>query len=72
MQGRDIKLTQVYLRPDLAEHWANGNPLELAFALHGEVFRDMPGRRTLKVQLMGGDYFVKLHDGVGWREVFKK
>lgn len=71
MQARDPKLTQVYLRPDLREHWGNGNPLEQAFGLQGEVFRDMPGRRTLRVEILGRHHFVKLHDGVGWKEVFK-
>jgi heptose I phosphotransferase len=60
-----------YLREDIAAVWADQDPMNAAFALTGEVFRDMPGRRTLKVDLNGRDYFVKLHFGVGWREVIK-
>jgi heptose I phosphotransferase len=40
-------------------------------ALRGDVFRDVPGRKTMRVSLAGRSYFVKLHFGVGWREIFK-
>lgn len=40
-------------------------------ALQGEVFRDVPGRRTIRVRLNDRLYFAKLHYGVGWREIFK-
>lgn len=60
-----------YLREDVAAVWADRDPLEAAFALDGEVFRDVPGRRTMKVNVGGRDYFVKLHFGVGWLEIFK-
>lgn len=48
-----------------------GDPFEQVMALQGEVFRDVPGRRTLRVRLGGESYFVKQHLGVGWREIFK-
>ena len=60
-----------YLRTEIAELWAGRDPLERAFALTGEVFRDVPGRRTLRVELAGRHYFLKLHYGIGWREVIK-
>ena len=43
------------------------------FAIRGEVFREPPGagRRTLRFELDGVGYFLKLHWGVGWREIFK-
>jgi heptose I phosphotransferase len=44
---------------------------ECAMALQGEMFRDVPGRRTLRFQLLGKSYFAKLHEGVGWGEIFK-
>ena len=60
-----------YLRDDLAAHWAPDNLLEAAFQLQGEVFRQVAGRRTLRVQLGDQWYFVKVHEGVGWAEVLK-
>ena len=45
--------------------------MDVAFGLSGEIFRDVPGRRTMRINLGGRWYFVKLHYGVGWPEVFK-
>ena len=60
-----------YLREEIKTLWQGQDPLDAAFALEGEVFRDVPGRRTLRVVLGGKAYFVKLHYGVGWSEVIK-
>lgn len=57
--------------PDLAQALGEGDTFERVMALHGETFRDVPGRRTIRVALAGRSYFVKLHYGVGWREIFK-
>ena len=63
--------TSLFLREDVAAHWTPAEALQQAFALHGEVFRDVPGRRTLRVELGGRWYFVKPHYGIGWAEVLK-
>lgn len=60
-----------FLRDDIAQLWQPDEALQRAFALQGEVYRDVPGRRTLRVELGGKAYFVKLHYGVGWSEVVK-
>jgi heptose I phosphotransferase len=41
--------------------------------MHGEIFRELPteGRRTLRFSCQGRSYFIKIHRGVGWREIFK-
>lgn len=39
--------------------------------LSGNVFRDMPGRKTSQIQLNQQSYFIKQHYGVGWGEIFK-
>lgn len=46
---------------------------EEARAVRGEVFRNPAGanRRTLRFELQGRGYFLKLHWGVGWGEIFK-
>lgn len=61
----------IFVRDDIRPHWDGLDPLTQAFALEGEVFRDVPGRRTLRVEIGSRAYFVKLHYGVGWREIFK-
>lgn len=62
---------QQFLRADVAAAWAGQDPLQAAFALQGEVYRDVAGRRTLKVDIAGQNFFVKLHSGVGMRELLK-
>jgi heptose I phosphotransferase len=44
---------------------------EMAMALEGKAFRDVPGRKTSQVTLLGHHYFIKQHYGVGWGEIFK-
>jgi heptose I phosphotransferase len=44
---------------------------ERVMHLQGEVFRDVPGRRTLRFEIAGKSYFAKLHYGVGWGEILK-
>ncbi len=39
--------------------------------LSGKAFRDVPGRKTMQVQIGGKSYFIKQHFGVGWGEIFK-
>ncbi|HDZ57068.1 MAG TPA: lipopolysaccharide core heptose(I) kinase RfaP [Pseudomonas xinjiangensis] len=39
--------------------------------LEGEVFRELEARRTLRTDVAGKGYFVKIHRGVGWREIIK-
>jgi len=35
------------------------------------LYRDKEGRRTLRLRLPEGEFFLKLHRGVGWREILK-
>jgi heptose I phosphotransferase len=39
--------------------------------LHGEVFRELEGRRTQRIVINGENYFIKQHFGVGWKEIVK-
>ena len=61
----------MYLRADIAAAWHGQDPLVAAFALAGDVLREMPGRRTLRVLIAGRTYIAKLHSGVGYREIGK-
>lgn len=51
--------------------WAQRDPFEAVEALQGEVYRELEGRRTLRTEVEGAGYFVKIHRGIGWGEVFK-
>ncbi len=59
---------------DLRKALGNGqkcDTFQKAMALEGKAFRDVPGRKTSQVNLLGKYYFIKQHFGVGWREIFK-
>ena len=64
----------IWLDPPLSEELAAGRAgMREVFAIQGEVYREPAGagRRTLRFELGGVGYFLKLHWGVGWREIFK-
>ena len=39
--------------------------------IEGKVYREALGRRTLRFTRGDKDYFLKMHTGVGWPEIFK-
>lgn len=51
--------------------WSGRDPFVAASALEGEVFRELEARRTLRTEVAGRGYFVKIHRGVGWLEILK-
>lgn len=53
------------------ERWKTSKPFDHALALQGEIFREQPGRRTLKFKELDRYYFAKIHLGVGWKEILK-
>ena len=61
------------LRPDLKKilPGPESEVFDKIMNLEGEAYRDLAGRRTIRVVLAGRGYFAKLHFGVGWREIFK-
>ena len=61
------------LRPDLKKIFSgpDAEVFDQIMNLQGEAYRDLAGRRTIRVVLQGHGYFAKLHYGVGWGEIFK-
>jgi len=51
--------------------WSACDPFVAVEALTGEVFRELEARRTLRSEVAGRGYFVKIHRGVGWAEILK-
>lgn len=51
--------------------WALPDPFWHVFHLQGDVFREQPGRKTLRFIKNDEAYFAKIHFGVGWREIIK-
>ena len=40
-------------------------------ALRGQVYRELEGRCTQRIELRGEGYFLKQHRGIGWPEIIK-
>lgn len=54
-----------------ASLWAGQDAFVAVEQLQGEVYRELEARRTLRTEVAGRGYFVKIHRGVGWVEIFK-
>nr|WP_255210876.1 lipopolysaccharide kinase InaA family protein [Methylogaea oryzae] len=64
-------MPNLHIEPYLAA--ALGRPVSFDQWLdwQGQSFRDVAGRRTLRFEAGGKGYFIKIHTGVGWKEIFK-
>ncbi|WP_248795997.1 lipopolysaccharide core heptose(I) kinase RfaP [Pseudomonas sp. MWU13-2105] len=51
--------------------WAGRDAFAEVERLEGVVYRELEARRTLRTEVAGRGYFVKIHRGIGWREIFK-
>lgn len=51
--------------------WAGRDAFDAVEALQGQVYRELENRRTLRTEVEGRGYFVKIHRGIGWGEVAK-
>jgi heptose I phosphotransferase len=66
-----MRSEKVVLDEPFRSLWAGRDPFAAVEALDGEVFRELEARRTLRVELAGKGWFVKIHRGVGWGEIVK-
>lgn len=63
-------MADAFIREDVAPFLAD-DPVRRAWAMQGEVVRDVAGRQTLRVKLGGAVYYLKRHQGVGLTEILK-
>ena len=61
----------LYLEEPLRTLWQGRDPFSVTEALEGKVLRALEGRRTLRTEIAGRAYYVKIHRGVGWGEILK-
>lgn len=64
-------LADIFLAEPLNNLWVGKDPFVAVEALDGPVYRQKEGRVVFRVELDGAAYFVKIHRGIGWREIFK-
>jgi len=62
----------LHLRSDFVALYGEGeSAFDHLMGLTGEVYRSVASRRTLCFQNRLGSFFIKIHQGVGWGEIFK-
>ncbi|MBK6908693.1 MAG: lipopolysaccharide core heptose(I) kinase RfaP [Rhodocyclaceae bacterium] len=64
-------MAPLFLAPPLSALWAGKDVFVEVEALPGVEYRAVAGRRTFRTEIEGRGYFVKIHRGVGWLEIFK-
>lgn len=73
--GDAVPMLPVWIDPEWENHFlpsATEDALfNAVFAIRGEEFRNVKNRRTIRFESEGRAYFLKIHRGVGWREIFK-
>lgn len=62
---------KIFLNQQWQALWQDKDPFVEARAIQGRVYRSKEGRRTLRFENDGKGYFLKLHEGIGWSEIFK-
>ncbi|MCD8543088.1 MAG: glycosyltransferase [Gammaproteobacteria bacterium] len=45
--------------------------INAVFSLKGKIFRQVKNRTTISTVIAEEEYFIKMHRGVGWREILK-
>lgn len=61
----------IYIRPDMAGSLSDQDALQRVLHLQGTVYRSIANRKTVCLELGKQTYFLKVHGGAGWREIFK-
>jgi len=62
---------RAYLREDLDGVLERDRLIDWGASAAGEIVREAPGRRTLRLTLEGRPFYLKYHEGVGVNEVLK-
>jgi len=66
-----MSANRVRLNEPFRTLWQNKDPFVEVEQLQGQVYRELEGRRTLRTEVGGRGYFVKIHRGIGWGEIAK-
>ena len=61
----------IYLNPEIEKFLAGRDAFQVLDSIQGRTFRELEGRSTRRIEIEGRGYFLKMHRGIGWLEVFK-
>ncbi len=69
-ENKDVD-EQLYITNELRQALKGEDSFYQMMNIEGKVYREALGRRTLRFTRGAKDYFLKMHTGVGWGEIFK-
>ena len=61
----------LFLSKKFERLWQGKDPFKEVLKLDGKEYRNKEGRRTFQLCIEDHSYFVKVHQGIGWKEIFK-
>lgn len=61
----------IELAPPLQRAYPEGRVFDSIMVARGEVYRNHKNRRTIRVEIEGQRYFIKIHGHSGWMEILK-
>ncbi len=61
----------IVLRPPFSSIWKNKDPFEEVKKITGKTYRSVKSRRTIRFEVNGEGYYLKLHHGTSYGEAFK-
>jgi len=64
-------MTDHFLAPEFTRLFPEVDSFARVAALQGEYYRDLPTRKTFRIERGGKGFFVKIHLGCGWKEILK-
>ena len=66
-----IDIIQSEISTPFEQQWADKDPFVETEKLQGDIFRELEARKTLRFSFLGKSYFIKIHRGIGWFEIFE-
>ena len=60
-----------FKQQDLQDLFTLKDPFSFAEELEGIIYREHANRVTKEFIFKNESYFIKLHKGIGWKEIFK-
>lgn len=66
LQNRRFELDSAF-----RAHYNSTPSFQQLMDIEGQVYKQSDHRKTMRFEADGAGYFIKIHDGVGWREIFK-
>ncbi len=65
------QIHETVLREPFSRLWAGEDAFARARAQQGDIVRELEGRRTLRFEVDGRGFYLKVQNGIGWRRILE-